>query len=203
MDRITLTCVTLCVIPIDNTSSTLCVYYFIFFANSVYRFTIFKLVCGFGSCWYTHNCASEKKEMVAIICDVVGKITIVQVSKGDISDVIGLISIVQVNKDNICDVVSVISIVQVNKVNICDVINIFSIVQVNKDDICAVGQGLKESSVTYINRDIVLETLKDNMATAPSLKWQYFASEQGVLFSYPTLKYCSETYDPRFRFVHA
>ena len=72
----------------------------------------------------------------------------------------------------------------------------------NKEEICAVGEGLKKTSVKYVNRDEVIETMKQNMDTAPSLKWQYFASEQGVLFNYPTVGYCDETYDPRFRFVH-
>ncbi|KAI0239289.1 Voltage-dependent calcium channel subunit alpha-2/delta-3 [Lamellibrachia satsuma] len=71
--------------------------------------------------------------------------------------------------------------------------------KVNKEEICAVGDGLKKTSDNYVNRDEVIETMKQNMDTAPSLKWQYFASEQGVLFNYPTVGYCDETYDPRFR----
>ena len=89
-----------------------------------------------------------------------------------------------------------------NKEDIYDFVVTLTIVQVNKDEICVVGEGLKQTSVKYINRDDVLNTMKDNMANSASLKWQYFASEQGVFFSYPTLKYCSDTYDPRFRFVH-
>ena len=73
----------------------------------------------------------------------------------------------------------------------------------NKDEICAVGEGLEKTSVTYIKRDEVLETMKQNMLIAPSLKWQYYSTEDGVLFSYPTLNYCNERYDPRFRFVRS
>jgi len=72
---------------------------------------------------------------------------------------------------------------------------------VNKDEICAVGEGLEKTSVTYIKRDEVLGTMKQNMLTAPSLKWQYYATEDGVLFNYPILNYCNDRYDPRFRFV--
>ena len=71
----------------------------------------------------------------------------------------------------------------------------------NKDEICAVGEGLEKTSVTYIKRDEVLETMKQNMLIAPSLKWQYYSTEDGVLFSYPTLNYCNDRYDPRFRFA--
>ena len=106
------------------------------------------------------------------------------------------------NKEDICDVVAIITLVQMKKEDIYDFVVTLTIVQVNKDEICVVGEGLKQTSVKYINRDDVLNTMKDNMANSASLKWQYFASEQGVFFSYPTLKYCSDTYDPRFRFVH-
>ncbi|KAI0210265.1 VWFA and cache domain-containing protein 1 [Lamellibrachia satsuma] len=92
-----------------------------------------------------------------------------------------------------------ITIAQMKKEDIYDFVVTLTIVQVNKDEICAVGVGLKQTSVKYINRDDVLKTMKNNMAYTASLKWQYFASEQGVFFSYPTLKYCDDNYQPRFR----
>ena len=83
--------------------------------------------------------------------------------------------------------------------NTAGVVTVTPTAQVNKDEICAVGEGLEKASVTYIKRDEVLGTMKQNMLIAPSLKWQYYATEDGVLFSYPTLNYCNDRYDPRFR----
>ncbi|KAI0210270.1 VWFA and cache domain-containing protein 1 [Lamellibrachia satsuma] len=71
--------------------------------------------------------------------------------------------------------------------------------RVNKELLCAVGDALNGSSVTYVNHDDVIRVMKENLETAPSLKWQYFSTEEGVLFDYPTFSYCPVTYDPRFR----
>ena len=76
--------------------------------------------------------------------------------------------------------------------------------QVNNNEICVVGEGLKQPPVRYIDRDKVLGKMKQIMNKVPSLKWQYFASEQGVLFNYPTLAFCDKGYyDPRFRYVRS
>jgi len=73
---------------------------------------------------------------------------------------------------------------------------------VNKDELCAVGDGLdKSTSITYVNRDDVMSVMRENLKTAPSLKWQYFSTEEGVLFNYPTFSFCPKNYDPRFRCV--
>jgi len=85
--------------------------------------------------------------------------------------------------------------------NTAGVVTVTPTAQVNKDEICAVGEGLENSPVTYIKRDEVLGTMKEYMLIAPSLKWQYYSTEDGVLFSYPTLNYDNDRYDPRFRFV--
>ena len=56
------------------------------------------------------------------------------------------------------------------------------------------------SSRKYV-ADSVLEKMKDNMQRYPVIKWQYFASEDGILANFPAFedKADCRSYDPRFR----
>jgi len=56
------------------------------------------------------------------------------------------------------------------------------------------------ASPTHV-ADSVVEKMKKISQDYPVLKWQYFASEQGVLSSFPALEDTADcgSYDPRFR----
>ena len=72
--------------------------------------------------------------------------------------------------------------------------------QVDLNSMCSMGRGLKTGADTFLTND-VLEVMKDNAIRVPSLKWQYFANEQGVLFNYPLMSFCDDAYDPRYRYA--
>ena len=69
--------------------------------------------------------------------------------------------------------------------------------QVNLDQACPVGEQLL--SATKFVHEQIHDTMKNNLQTHPTIKWQYFASEQGINTVYPAFKLCDDTYDPRFR----
>ncbi|XP_014676318.1 PREDICTED: VWFA and cache domain-containing protein 1-like, partial [Priapulus caudatus] len=50
--------------------------------------------------------------------------------------------------------------------------------------------------------DTVLDRMRTNLQTVPSLKWQYYGDENGVITTFPSVpkKDCHK-YDPRFRYV--
>jgi len=49
----------------------------------------------------------------------------------------------------------------------------------------------------------LLQVMKTNLRTIPGVKWQYFGSTEGVMFSYPAKDTCHlPTYDPRLRFIY-
>ena len=48
--------------------------------------------------------------------------------------------------------------------------------------------------------EALLQQFQQNMEDVPGVKYQYFGSEQGLLFSFPAAKaYDCEWYDPRNR----
>jgi len=49
----------------------------------------------------------------------------------------------------------------------------------------------------------LLQEMKTNLRTIPGVKWQYFGSSEGVMFSYPAKSTCYlKSYDPRLRFLN-
>ena len=73
-------------------------------------------------------------------------------------------------------------------------------IQVNKEELCFIGKGVKKTDSHF--KDDLVETMKQNYANNPALKWQYVGTEDGVLHIYPASVNCqftSESYDPRLR----
>ena len=49
----------------------------------------------------------------------------------------------------------------------------------------------------------LLQVMKTNLRSIPGVKWQYFGSKEGVMFSYPAKDTCHlPRYDPRLRFIY-
>jgi len=49
----------------------------------------------------------------------------------------------------------------------------------------------------------LLKAQEFNLRTIPGVKWQYFGTKDGVMYSYPAKDTCHlPTYDPRLRFIH-
>ena len=72
--------------------------------------------------------------------------------------------------------------------------------QVDGSTMCVAGDGLTKGASKFL-KDDVLAVMRENQRVLPALKWQYYSSEEGVLFTYPALHFCegSPPYDPRFR----
>ena len=72
--------------------------------------------------------------------------------------------------------------------------------KVDLSRICVKVSKNAPASPTHV-ADSVVEKMKKISQDYPVLKWQYFASEQGVLSSFPALEDTADcgSYDPRFR----
>ena len=66
---------------------------------------------------------------------------------------------------------------------------------------CHTGQGTKSSSGRQYPPSAVNDVMKQNLADNPSLKWQYYGGEDGIMSIYPGNKMCNENFDPRYRSV--
>ena len=66
---------------------------------------------------------------------------------------------------------------------------------------CYVGVGSKKSSTKRMGGEI-LSLLQGNYRKQGRVKWQYLATEEGIMYIYPASKNClfkSDTFDPRLR----
>ena len=72
--------------------------------------------------------------------------------------------------------------------------------KVDLTSICVKKSDSASSNPTYVGDDVVNE-MKKISQTYPVIKWQYFASEQGILENFPAFedKASCGSYDPRFR----
>ena len=63
---------------------------------------------------------------------------------------------------------------------------------------CFYGEGLHHSPTKFPS-EVMLKTMKSSLQGIPSIKWQYFGTEEGVIAIYPAFDMKDKTYDPRFR----
>ncbi len=73
----------------------------------------------------------------------------------------------------------------------------------NKIDFASLCVKVSESAPSsrkYVD-DSVLDKMRENMQNNPVIKWQYFASEEGILANFPAFHDTADckSYDPRFR----
>ena len=47
-----------------------------------------------------------------------------------------------------------------------------------------------------------MQAMKQNFDNNPTLKWQYFGGEDGIMSIFPSNYACDNKFDPRFRQVH-
>lgn len=69
--------------------------------------------------------------------------------------------------------------------------------QVNLNEVCTSGEQL--ASATKFVTNTVCDKMKANLLAHPTIRWQYFGSEGGVMPVYPSFRQCDVNYDPRFR----
>ncbi|XP_013418905.1 VWFA and cache domain-containing protein 1 [Lingula anatina] len=71
--------------------------------------------------------------------------------------------------------------------------------KINTDESCVSTAALSPPNLKFPTA-LVHQTMKENLAADPTLKWQYFGMETGVFMSYPSqmMDDC-ESYDPRYR----
>ena len=67
----------------------------------------------------------------------------------------------------------------------------------NLDQVCTSGEKTDQAT-KFVSND-VKERMKKNLKDYPSIKWQFFGSEEGVMTTYPSFRHCDSAYDPRFR----
>ena len=72
--------------------------------------------------------------------------------------------------------------------------------KVDLTSICVKKSDSASSNPTYVADDVINE-MKKISQNYPVIKWQYFASEQGILANFPAFedKASCGSYDPRFR----
>ena len=70
--------------------------------------------------------------------------------------------------------------------------------QVNYESLCVHGRALSNNPREFISTQ-VLEYWKERYQ--PGILWIYFASEEGVMYNYPSVVQEDENYDPRYRCV--
>ena len=70
--------------------------------------------------------------------------------------------------------------------------------QVNYESLCVHGRALSDNPREFISTQ-VLEYWKEKYL--PGILWIYFASEEGVMYNYPSVVQEDENYDPRYRCV--
>ena len=70
--------------------------------------------------------------------------------------------------------------------------------QVSYESLCVHGRALSDNPREFISTQ-VLEYWKEKYL--PGILWIYFASEEGVMYNYPSVIQEDENYDPRYRCV--
>ena len=66
---------------------------------------------------------------------------------------------------------------------------------------CALGRDLNTPMVDLsmkIETTNLLDAMRSNLRTYPSVKWQYVGLEDGILLKYPATADFTKGYDPRF-----
>ena len=70
--------------------------------------------------------------------------------------------------------------------------------QVDYNHLCVAGNGLRRNPQEILPIEFV-DYIKNVYSQEIGLQYIYFGSEEGVIYNYPSVNFCSDDYDPRFR----